>query len=517
MFEPGKILLFGGPTNRSIIIDMSTGDRPRVTPSGSLAGNRFWVNGTLLPDGRVLATGGSTKDSTAVFFDPIDTYGSALAAEVWDPATGVWTPVASAANPRLYHSTALLLPDGRVLTAGGGAPGPADYLDAELYEPDYLVRADGGPTERPRIASMSTTEATAGERITLSVEAGTEVGRVTLTKTGSVTHSFNMEQRFNELAFSAAAPPDGTSGDGVEVTVQLPFNDAELTPGFHLLTVIDRAGIPSESRILRVLPPAPDRLRTGVDGQVARLYQAYFLRPPDDGGYRYWRRLRLNGVSAAEVSEAFAASREFQMRYGSLDNGRFVDQVYRNVLGRAAEPEGRTYWIGQLEAGLGRGTLMLAFSESAEFITRTGTADLLLAPLAAPDESPAAPVTPPPPTTDAPEAPGDPVAAQVRRLYLGYFLREPEPDGLAYWVAIRASGRSLDEVSNQFAMSQEFINRYGAADDPTFVDLVYVNVLGRPAEPEGRAYWIGRLDTGLGRGSMMAAFTESTEHVRRVG
>ncbi len=502
MFEPGKILFFGGSTRKALVIDVTSGN-PVVTQTGSISGIRHWVNGTLLPDGRVLATGGSVKDSTAFFYDPIETYGSNMSAEIWDPRTGQWTVRDQGQVPRLYHSTALLLPDGRILSAGGGAPGPIVNTDAELYSPDYLVAANGQPTPRLTITGLSSTELAAGQQVTVGVSAGADVARVTLVKSGSVTHSFNMDQRFVELPFD-------TAGD--TVTATLPVNDATITPGFYLLSVLDENDIPSESEIVHVTVPSPDQLNSIIDGQVVRLYRAYFLRDPDQGGYLYWRRSLLNGIGLAAISDFFAESPEFLGRYGDLSDAQFVDQIYGNVLGRPADADGRAYWIGQLAAGVTRGQVMLAFSESNEFVTKTGTGGLgggAVAP---------APVPPAPEVPPQPEGgPVQPYTAEIHRLYLGYFLREPDAEGLAYWTATRQAGISLAEVSEQFALSVEFQTRYGQADDPTFVDLVYLNVLGRPADPGGRAYWIQQLGAGMTRGELMVGFTESPENVAAVG
>ena len=105
----------------------------------------------------------------------------------------------------------------------------------------------------------------------------------------------------------------------------------------------------------------------------------------------------------------------------------------------------------------------------------------------------------------------DPVA----RLYRAYFLRNPEAAGLMYWVASRRSGRTLPSVSQFFATSSEFTNRYGALTDAAFVNLVYVNVLGRIADAGGAAYWTGQL-TGAkrSRGEVMLLFSESPENRR---
>ncbi len=115
-------------------------------------------------------------------------------------------------------------------------------------------------------------------------------------------------------------------------------------------------------------PPEPSH-----HGQVRRLYEAYFDRAPDAAGMAFWTARLAEGRSLVEASTTFAGSDEFVARYGRLDDAAFVDLVYRNVLGRDADAGGRTHWVRQLGAGLDRGAVMVAFSESAENIVRTGT------------------------------------------------------------------------------------------------------------------------------------------------
>ena len=111
----------------------------------------------------------------------------------------------------------------------------------------------------------------------------------------------------------------------------------------------------------------------GFDGTVYRLYRAFFLREPDGDGVVYWvNQARYGRYPVGSIAEEFARSAEFRQRYGALADGAFVDLVYRNVLGRAAEPEGRAYWLGQLRAGMRRGHLMLYFSDSVEFGRKVG-------------------------------------------------------------------------------------------------------------------------------------------------
>jgi hypothetical protein len=116
-------------------------------------------------------------------------------------------------------------------------------LNAEIYYPPYLFTLAGTPAPRPLI-SVAPDELQIGQSFTLEV-VGAGVSRITLVKTGSVTHSFNMDQRFLELSFSASF---GT------VSVDAPARSTDAPPGTYLLFVIDSAGVPSHGRIVRIEP-----------------------------------------------------------------------------------------------------------------------------------------------------------------------------------------------------------------------------------------------------------------------
>lgn len=105
--------------------------------------------------------------------------------------------------------------------------------------------------------------------------------------------------------------------------------------------------------------------------QPIRLYSAYFLRNPDHSGLSFWIEKRQAGWSIERISTEFAAAPEFVQRYGSLDDGQFIDLVYRNVLDRRPDQAGRSHWVSQLGRGYGRGRLMIGFSESPEYVEST--------------------------------------------------------------------------------------------------------------------------------------------------
>ena len=233
MFRPGRILQFGGASNGAIVIDI-TGSTPVVTPTQSMSSQRRLVNATILANGKVVATGGSQVFNELTGVNNI--------AETWDPQTGQWTQGAVGNRARLYHSNALLLPDASVLVAGGGAPGPQNNTNVEVYYPPYLFTSNGQLAPRPTI-TLAPTALEIGKTFSVDVGNATGISRVTLIKTGSATHSWNMEQRFLDLTFNVS---------GSRVTVQAPTRAADAPPGYYQLFVFDPAGVPSISHILRI-------------------------------------------------------------------------------------------------------------------------------------------------------------------------------------------------------------------------------------------------------------------------
>jgi len=153
----------------------------------------------------------------------------------------------------------------------------------------------------------------------------------------------------------------------------------------------------------------------------------------------------------------------------------FAGQQYLDFLNRPADPVGQAVWTQMLIAGWTRGVDMVAaFLNSAEF------------------NSNAAPVT---------------------RLYFAYFLRIPDYTGLQYWINQKKAGVSLASISQNFAASQEFRDRYGSLSNSQFVTQVYRNVLHREPDSAGLNFWTGQLNHGVSRGLVMTGFSESAEYV----
>ena len=110
-----------------------------------------------------------------------------------------------------------------------------------------------------------------------------------------------------------------------------------------------------------------------------------------------------------------------------------------------------------------------------------------------------------------------PEEGEIVRLYRSALGRDPDPDGYRYWVTRRIEGVPLGVVADSFLAGREFAERFGTGDDTAFVDRVYTNVLGRPGDPEGAAYWRAELARGLDRPHLVLLFSESVELQRRTG
>ena len=155
---------------------------------------------------------------------------------------------------RQYHSTALLLPDGRVLSSGGGICGTCDqvgYLakNAEVFTPPYLFKKDGSGqlAPRPQITGAPAT-VSHGTSFQITTPNAASIRKVGLIRLGSQTHSVEMEQRYVPLSFTAGA---GT------LTATVPANMNTAVPGVYMLFIVDSAGVPSVSRMVQLDPAAP--------------------------------------------------------------------------------------------------------------------------------------------------------------------------------------------------------------------------------------------------------------------
>ena len=160
---------------------------------------RRFLNSTLLPDGTVLVTGGTSQANARYDGKGWDLSKIVYAAELWNPVTETWSTLAAMQTPRSYHSTAALLPDGRVLVGGGEAPLPTTRsitVSLKFSRPLTCLKAPDPllPTLPPAV--------TYGETFFVETPHAMDIARVNWIRLSSVTHAFNQNQRINHLSFT---------------------------------------------------------------------------------------------------------------------------------------------------------------------------------------------------------------------------------------------------------------------------------------------------------------------------
>ena len=280
-----KILILGGDddpaTNTAEIIDL--GDpSPGWQFTSPMNYARKNPNPVILPDGKVLVVGGHLA---GVSESPV------LPAEIFDPVSETWTEVASTQRPRVYHSTAILLPDGRVVASGSDGE-----FTAEIYSPPYLFSG-----ARPQISSAPNT-ITHGSSFDISTPDAQNVAKVVMIRPGAMTHAVNMEQRYVELEFQA----------GTDVlTVQPPSNPNVAPPGYYMLFILNAGGVPSEATFSQLTLPETPGCPWDVnnDGSVTMndifaVAAAFGVTPPPPN-------TDINGDGAVTISDIFAVATRF--------------------------------------------------------------------------------------------------------------------------------------------------------------------------------------------------------------
>jgi hypothetical protein len=249
-----KVLLAGGgninwavPATRLTDLISLNSANPRYTPGpllprGKLSNGRLesasegkmYVSMVLLPNGMVFETGGGLIDREAPVYE----------ASMYNPATGRFiSGMATDPVPRTYHSSAFLLPDGRVMAIGNNPGNGSFNMHISVYTPPYLFH---GP--RPRITSLGSTYWTYGS--TQQITANQKIVRAELISPASVTHSSDPNQRFVALPLTV---------NGNHIGLNVTTNPNIAPPGWYMLFVTNANGVPSVARWVHVNNVAANR------------------------------------------------------------------------------------------------------------------------------------------------------------------------------------------------------------------------------------------------------------------
>jgi hypothetical protein len=293
MYDDGKILVMGGgdpPTPTAEVIDLNA-PTPAWRNVDAMDTQRRQINSTILADGQILVTGGVSGAGFNNTGTPVYT------AELWDPETESFTAMSSMTRPRWYHSTAMLLPDGRVLSMGGDS-----NASAEIFSPAYLFNG-----ERPTITTAPTSVGY-GQSVNIQTPDAVDIDKVHLIRFSSVTHAINMDQRINRLTFTQ------TPG-GLQITA--PSDANKTPPGYYMLFILNDAGVPSVANMIQVAPAISANV---TDSQAA-----------EEGGNTATLTISRTGSTIGAMNVAYTIG-------GSATNG--VD--YQLLSGTATIPNGQT-------------------------------------------------------------------------------------------------------------------------------------------------------------------------------
>jgi hypothetical protein len=239
----------------SEIIDLDEPD-PQWRPIAPMAHPRYYAYGVILPNREIFVLGGrhggTHHDGPDLpqpgpprgpgVSDPPQDPRAIRETELFDPVTEQWRPAAAMQIDRLYHSSATLLPDGRVMTAGSNPASKVNELRIEIYRPPYLFQ---GP--RPTIKDAPS-QVAYGQEVTVRSPQADQIEGVALIHPASTTHCLTTDQRYVGLAIS------GRNSDSLRV--RIPENPNLAPPGYYMLFLLSHQGVPSEARFVRLAPSA---------------------------------------------------------------------------------------------------------------------------------------------------------------------------------------------------------------------------------------------------------------------
>ena len=244
-----RVLSMGGnspATNTAEIIEPSA-PSPAWRRTAHMSEPRIQMNATILPNGKVLALGGSLYNE--------DPNTASLRADLFDPVTEKWSPAGVEAFARLYHSVSLLLPDATVWVAGGNPVRGTYEEHMEIYSPAYLFTTDGDgnviPAVRPTISSVPV-EIGYGATFKIRTPDAATISQAVLVRPSSVSHAFDFEQRVVGMTFTT------NSGAGA-INAVAPPNGFIAPPGYYMLFLLNQAGVPSVAKFVHLTTTPKDR------------------------------------------------------------------------------------------------------------------------------------------------------------------------------------------------------------------------------------------------------------------
>ena len=426
LLQNGKVLIAGGSNDSDLASTLASAELyDPVTGTWSVTGNlnasRIFHSASLLPEGRVLVVGGYTDNWVPANGGFAASPTSLNSAELYDPATGTWSVTASLNTVRDSH-TATLLPNGKVLVAGG-----------EYWTSVGNIPNDGtypcGVTFTCSPKGLNAAELYDVATGTWSVTANLNTARLRHTATLLANGKVLVAAGCNLVGFTCpglnSAELYNSHPNIIAAFVRQQYIDffdrepdaGEVSPWVSALD----SGL-SKADLIEVFMDSEEFRFEGKF--IAQTYLGILTRDADYAGFRGWLGALLVGLSREQIVQVFLDSGEFQSRFGSnLTNGQFVERMYNNILLRSSDPGGFNAWVGALNNGqLTKAQMALSFLDSGEFqglFLSQNRVDISL-------------------------------------LYFDMLQRDPDAGGFSYWVEVLSSGVPLTAVIDGFLNSPEY-------------------------------------------------------------
>ena len=226
---------------------------------------------------------------------------------------------------------------------------------------------------------------------------------------------------------------------------------------------------------------------------VERMYTVVLNRNAEEGGLAYWSDELKNGTGdAATLARGFIGSEEFKTR--GLDDSAYLDVLYNTFFDRAADEEGKAYWLGELANGSSREFVLSQFVNSREFAGICDSYEIARGTMEA----------------DGSSIYNAGVRNFVLRNYTKALGRGGETEGVEYWShLINTRQMTALDCAMSFFHSQEFLNKN--LSDADYVETLYATYFDRVSDAEGKAYWLNQMQSGMNRDAVLTEFAYSQE------
>ena len=233
---------------------------------------------------------------------------------------------------------------------------------------------------------------------------------------------------------------------------------------------------------------------------VAVAYRGFLNTEPTNALINQWVANYFDNVSSADLIQGYFN----QLSPASPTEApeAWLEDLYQALLGRSADDGGKAYWLGQLEQGVAASTIITLFTLSAE--AATAYAEAISSTIN---------------TANDVGSNGLSVQQSITALYESLLGRTPDDEGIAFWQAQLSAQADTDDLSpliESFLDSEEFAS-LAIATNEALLDLLYTNLLQRPADDDGLAYWLGQLNDGVSPSAVVEAMIESDEYLSLLG